>query len=73
MKEAEERREEEEEEEEGRRCTCSQRLVQISRRRSVPALAELGPQLVVRRLLAVQHLQRLKEAKQSALVFFLPF
>lgn len=54
----------------GQGRTCAERLVQISRRRSVPALAKLGPQLVVRRFLAVQHLQRLNEAKANHAFFF---
>lgn len=42
-------------------CTCTERLVQVSRGGSVPALTELGSQLAVCCLFIVQHLQRLME------------
>lgn len=47
--------------------TASKGLVEVSRGSSAPALAELGPQLVVGRLFIVQHLQRLKDENTKTL------
>lgn len=46
-------------------CTCTERLVEVSRGSSVPALVEFGSQLVVCRLFIIQHLQRLKTTQHT--------